>query len=104
MSAQAIIDELLEYFEGRADASMEPGEDRFHGNREMSLLAEVQKLAGYFSEASRHKALLRETLDAIASEIDGMADVEDRPEGAGVRPNVFMRLDTLIEAVQGATK
>jgi hypothetical protein len=63
MSAAAIIEELLEYFEDRADASMEPGEDRFHGNKEMALLQEVQKLAGYISEAQSARGRLAHEIE-----------------------------------------
>jgi hypothetical protein len=40
-AAEVAIDAIREYFEDRQDASMEPGEDRFHGNKEMALLEEV---------------------------------------------------------------
>ena len=40
-AAEVAIAAIREYFEDRQDASMEPGEDRFHGNKEMALLEEV---------------------------------------------------------------
>jgi hypothetical protein len=38
-------------------------------------------------------------LEQIRDEIDGRIDVEDRPDGSGVRPNIFMRIDQIIEEV-----
>jgi hypothetical protein len=42
---------------------MEPGEDRFHGNKEMALLQEVQKLAGYISEAQSARGRLAHEIE-----------------------------------------
>ena len=44
-AAEVAIAAIREYFEDRQDASMEPGEDRFHGNKEMALLEEVARSA-----------------------------------------------------------
>ena len=61
MSIDEELERLREYFEDRQDASMEPGEDRFHGNKEMSLLQDVETIASCFSQAS----LEREALSLI---------------------------------------
>lgn len=37
-----------------------------------------------------------QALDEITDLTDGMADVEDRPDGEGVRPNIFMRIDAIV--------
>jgi hypothetical protein len=60
--------------------------ERAHGERERGL-------------RDQRITALERALEAIRSDIDGMADVEDRPDGEGVRPNVFMRIDALIDAV-----
>ena len=45
----AVLDEIGEYFDLRADASMEPWDERYHANKEMMLgqeLDEVRKECG----------------------------------------------------------
>lgn len=46
------------------------------------------------ADAARLKAALEEIRDLI----DGMADTEDVPDSIEVRPNVFMRIDQIIDA------
>lgn len=43
-------------------------------------------------------------ISEVLSLIDGMADVEDRPGGEGVRPNVFMRIEQLLEGHRQGTQ
>jgi hypothetical protein len=38
------LENIIDYFEDRADASCEPGDDRFRGNKEMSLLADAEEV------------------------------------------------------------
>lgn len=96
MSAAAIIEELLEYFEDRADASMEPGEDRFHGNKEMSLLQEVQKLEKYISEASRWIPVterLPENAEHVLIATKTWEDAHDAIRCGGHWMNLSMQVD-----------
>ncbi len=60
------LDRLREYFEDRQDASCEPGEDRFHGNKEMSLLRDVETIASCFSQTHPSGwSYFRGALDAL---------------------------------------
>lgn len=42
---------------------------------------------------------LEKALRDIWETIDGMADTEDVPDSAEVRPNIFMRIDQIIDGV-----
>ena len=47
---------------------------------------------------------LREALRDVLEEAMDRADVDDRPNGEGVRPNVWMRIASVIQAVLEKTK
>lgn len=83
-------------------------------------IAECNRLGALVAELQRENATLRQAisdgdawmkhaaaaeavalryyqaLDEITDLTDGMADVEDRPDGEGVRPNIFMRIDAIV--------
>ena len=56
----------------------------------------LMEMGAYQMATDRKRIKALETALANISEaIDGMADVEDRPDGAGVRPNIFMRIEDI---------
>lgn len=68
----------------------------------IKLLEErIDELKQDISNVQRERDEARYALESIRSEIDGMADVSDGPDGIADQPNVFMRIDMTIDAAIG---